>query len=139
MPLLVTALMPPPREGPLAHVEGRHDQLDFLDGVQTDRLRARLPPGVPVSARPKTSDGAVNLHVVVAVVAPGDVMASQLPAAAEPMAKNGEVRAKSLMLRLMVGSVSSACSDTLAARCSTISGELAVTVTGLLGDRLDGT
>ena len=61
-------------ESALPHVVGRDDELNLLDGVEADRLRAGLAAGRAGrrQAEHVVADRAVDLHVVVAVVAAGD-------------------------------------------------------------------
>ena len=74
VPLLVTDVDAAAREATLAHVVRRDDELCFADGVVADRLHAGLAAG---RARGRETEqvvvhGAVDLDVVVAVVAAGD-------------------------------------------------------------------
>src|SRR5262249_44964328 len=59
------------REAALPHVVRRDEQLELLDGVEADRLRAGLTFRRPRCRQPEdvVVDRAVNLDVVVAVVA----------------------------------------------------------------------
>ena len=59
----------------LPHVVGRDRDLDFLDDIETDRLRACRAPRRAGGADGEdvVVDGAVDLHVVVPVVPAGDV------------------------------------------------------------------
>src|SRR6185436_12621622 len=63
------------RESALTNVVGRDHQLDFLNGVEADRLRAGRAAG-HTGAGGETEEvvvhRAVNLNAVVALAAPGD-------------------------------------------------------------------
>ena len=50
VPLRVIALMPPPEKLPCRTSYGDDDQLEFLDGVEADRLCFGRASGVPAEA-----------------------------------------------------------------------------------------
>ena len=72
-----------PREAALAHVVGRHHELQLADRVEADRLGVGLAARRPLGGQPEqvvvdgavdldVVDGAVDLDVVVAAAPPGD-------------------------------------------------------------------
>src|SRR5262249_34565976 len=93
------------REAALPHIVRRDDDLDFLDGVETYRLCCRLSAGRPGGrySEDVVVDGAVDLHVVVAVVATGDAHVLIVPGAvlrdADVWRGAGEVEEASLKCR----------------------------------------